>query len=29
MTYLINVGAIAMVVLYAVIIVACWKQPEW
>jgi uncharacterized membrane protein len=29
MEYLILIGVVAMMVLYAVIIVGCLKQPEW
>jgi hypothetical protein len=29
MEYLILVGVVAMVALYALIIIGCLKQPEW
>lgn len=29
MEYLIPVGVVAMMALYALIIVGCMKQPEW
>jgi hypothetical protein len=29
MQYLVLVGVVAMIALYALIIVGCLKQPEW